>query len=114
VREKMSPWRRCEIIDKRPLDQHVGLQVDGAGGGQWELVLSDGRLIAVDPGISERCASTLHLDSQTFASLVADATTPEEALEAGQVCLEGSGLPKALLVHALEETAGRRAGANAR
>jgi thioester reductase-like protein len=109
VREKMSPWRRCENIDKRPLDQHVGLQVDGAGGGQWELVLSNGRLIAVDPGISERCASTLHLDSQTFASLVADATTPEEALEAGQVCLEGNSMPTTMLMLALEEAAGTRA-----
>jgi thioester reductase-like protein len=124
VREKMSPWTRWESVDNNSLSQHVGLQVDGAGGGQWELVLADGRLVAVDPGISERCRSTLHLDSQTFASLAADTTTAEEALEAGHVSLEGNGrapnghgaigLPTAILMQALEEAAGTRAGANAR
>ncbi|HEV3299007.1 MAG TPA: hypothetical protein VG055_05180, partial [Planctomycetaceae bacterium] len=114
VREKMSPWLRSEISDSRPLDQHVGLQIDGAGGGQWELVLAGGRLIAVDAGISERCSSTLHLNSRTFASLAADTTTAHDALESGQVSLEGRGLPKALLMHLLEEAAGSRAAANAR
>jgi len=113
VREKMSPWLRSEISDSRPLDQHVGLQIDGAGGGQWELVLAGGRLIAVDAGISERCSSTLHLNSRTFASLAADTTTAQDALESGQVSLEGRGLPKALLMHALEEAAGSRAAASA-
>ncbi len=119
VREKVSPWTRSEIVDDQPLAQRVGLQVDGAGGGQWELVLSDGRLVAVDPGISERCASTLHLNSQTFASLATDTTTAEEALEAGYVSLEGNGLeanglPTAMLMHVLEEAAGSRVGANMR
>jgi hypothetical protein len=114
VRGKMSSWLDAGSVETRPFEQHVGLQVDGAGGGQWELLLSDGRLIAVDAGISERCSSTLHLDSQTFASLATDRTTAEEALESGRVSLEGNGLPTSLLMHALEEAAGSRAGANAR
>jgi thioester reductase-like protein len=114
VREKMSPWTRWESVDNSSLAQHVGLQVDGAGGGQWELVLADGRLVAVDPGISARCRSTLHLNSHTFASLAADTTTAEEALGSGQVSLEGTGLPNVLLVQALEEAAGSRASVSAR
>jgi thioester reductase-like protein len=114
VRDKMSRWMSGDNVDSRNLDQHVGFQVDGAGGGQWELVVTNGRLVAVDAGISERCSSTLHLDSETFASLAADATTAEEALESGRVSLEGKGLPTAMLINALEEAAGTRAGANAR
>ena len=110
----MSPWTRWESVDNSSLAQHVGLQVDGAGGGQWELVLADGRLVAVDPGISARCRSTLHLNSHTFASLAADTTTAEEALGSGQVSLEGTGLPNVLLVQALEEAAGSRASVSAR
>jgi len=106
VHEKMQRWTSATdapIPRRKPA--YVGLRVDGAGGGQWELSLSNGRLISIDQGISDRCTATFHLNSQTFAALASDATTAREALKRGAVRIQGNGFPLSTLAHVLEEAA---------
>jgi thioester reductase-like protein len=86
---------------------YIGLQVDGAGGGQWELSLADGRLISIDSGITDRCTSTFHLNSQTFAALASDAMTATEALKQGSIRVRGQGLPLRDMTQVLEAAAVR-------
>jgi thioester reductase-like protein len=106
LHEKMQRWTSSADVPIQPRQRaYVGLRVDGAGGGQWELALSNGRLISIDQGISDRCTATFHLNSQTFAALAADATTAREALKRGDVRIRGNGLPVSTLAHVLEEAA---------
>ncbi len=95
----------AEAANERKKPSYVGLQVDGAGGGQWELSLGNGRLIAIDQGITERCTATFHLNSHTFAQLASDQTTAQQAVENGDIRIKGNGLPQSALIQVLEEAA---------
>jgi nucleoside-diphosphate-sugar epimerase len=108
VHEKIQQWMspaKPPQQERQPAPAFVGLQVDGSGGGQWELSLSDGRLISIDPGISDRCTATYHLNSRTFADLASDRTTAQQALDSGDLRIQGNGLPKSKLMQILEEAA---------
>lgn len=106
VRERIQRWvTSADATEQRRKPAYVGLRVDGAGGGQWELSLSNGRLISIDQGITDRCTTTFHLNSQTFADLAADKATSRQALERGDVRIQGNGLPTSTLVQILEEAA---------
>jgi thioester reductase-like protein len=106
LHQKMQRWiSPADAAEQRRKAAYVGLRVDGVGGGQWELSLSNGRLISIDQGITDRCTATFHLNSQTFAALASDRTTAQQALERGDVRIQGNGLPTSTLVQILEEAA---------
>ena len=44
----------------------LGLQVNGRGGGQFELTLRDGRIQAAKPGVSPKCTASYYLNTDTF------------------------------------------------
>lgn len=83
----------------------VGLQVNGRGGGQWELAVQEGRLVAAAPGLSGRCTATYYLNSNTFGRLARRETTAEGAIVAGRVLIEGNGVPPRELARALTNIA---------
>ncbi len=71
----------------------LGLQVNGRGGGQWELTMQDGKITAAAQGLSSRCTATYYLNSKTFQRLANRKTTVEQAIGTGGVLIEGNGVP---------------------
>ena len=84
---------------------HLGLQVNGQGGGPWELTLEAGRVVKAEPGISDHCTATYYLNATTFGRLAERETTVDEALATGRVLIEGNGLPLPELAQILQDVA---------
>jgi len=65
----------------------LALDVFGSGGGQWTLTLSEGRLVALEPGLLADCSNQLKISSAHFAELASSvgltepATISEERVE---------------------------------
>ena len=81
------------------------MQVDGPGGGQWELLVRDGRLVAVDDGVGPRSTAVFHVNSATFHSLVQGELSVSQAVLAGRVRIEGNGMDRRRLEAVLQATA---------
>ena len=47
----------------------LGLQVNGTGGGQWQLTVRGGRLLGVEPGLPPNGEPTCYLNSKSFRRL---------------------------------------------
>ena len=75
----------------------LGVQVDGPGGGQWELSVRDGRLVSIDDGVSRRSTAVFHVHSATFRSLVHGELSVSQAVQAGRVQIEGNGMDRGRL-----------------
>ncbi|MEI8374778.1 MAG: SDR family oxidoreductase [Planctomycetota bacterium] len=84
---------------------HLGIEVDGPGGGQWELFVRDGRLVAIDDGVSTRSTAVFHVNSATFRSLVHGELSVSQAVQAGHVRIEGNGMDRRRLEAVLQATA---------
>jgi hypothetical protein len=63
----------------------VNLQITGAGGGQWRLLIRNGRIEGADLGLGEPKSAGLYLNSNTFASLATRQTSVEESINSGQL-----------------------------
>ncbi len=87
---------------------YLGLQVNGSGGGQWELQLTDSRLTAIVPGVSQRCATTYYLNTSTYQRLAKQAETVDQAIATGRVLIEGNGVPLTELTRILQLVAESR------
>ena len=83
---------------------HLGLQVSGPGGGQWKLLVRDGRVLAAEDGIGERCGAVFHLTSDMFHRLAAGETSVSQAVSQGWVVIAGNGVRSSTL-EALLQTA---------
>lgn len=83
----------------------VGLQVNGPGGGQWELQLDRGRVVQAEPGLTSQCTATCYLNSGTFRLLASSEQSVESALASGRVVIEGNGVPLPELRLALQNIA---------
>jgi len=86
---------------------YLGLQVNGRGGGQWELTMDDGRITLAQPGLTSRCTATYYLNSQTFASLAKRESTVDQAIRDGSVLIEGNGVPLSELSRLLQGLAAK-------
>ncbi len=83
----------------------VGLQVNGPGGGQWELMLADDRPIAAERGLSPKSTAIFHLNSETFQRLALRRLAVRQAVKTGKVRIEGNGLELPRLEVVLQATA---------
>jgi thioester reductase-like protein len=72
----------------------LGIQVDGPGRGQWEISVRDGRLLAVDDGVSRRSTAVFHVHSATFRSMVHGELSASQAVANGRVRIEGNGMDR--------------------
>lgn len=68
-----------------------GMQVNGPGGGQWTLVVENGRPLRAQHGLSGRWAALLNLNSRTFERLSRSELSVEQAHQRGQLAVESSG-----------------------
>ncbi len=96
---------RVEMFEGGPALARLGIQVDGPGGGQWELLIRDGRLVSIDDGVSARSTAVFRVHSATFSSLVHRKLSVTQAVQAGQVRIEGNGLDRRRLEAVLQATA---------
>jgi hypothetical protein len=67
----------------------LGLQVNGAGGGQWTLLLEGDLPIAAEEGLPCQDVATLYMNSRTFQQLVNRTLSVAQAIDGGQILTEG-------------------------
>jgi len=83
----------------------LGLDVRGPGGGQWKLLLHNGRLTEAEDGLSPQCSAVFRLDTPTFHALGTHKLVASEAVQSGRVVIQGNGLELAQLTAILQATA---------
>jgi nucleoside-diphosphate-sugar epimerase len=96
---------RNRLEETRNPVAHFGLQVNGPGGGQWELFVDNGRVVAADHGVSGRAKVTYHLTAMTLQQLMHRGLTVRQAVEDGHVRIEGNGMPRERLEAVLQAAA---------
>jgi nucleoside-diphosphate-sugar epimerase len=87
----------------------VGLQVNGPGGGQWTLVMDDGRPRAAEPGLAEDRNGLLYLSSRTYQQVAQGQLTPEQAFRRGLLVSEANHLSGGRLLATLSAVTARDA-----
>jgi hypothetical protein len=102
VEEFFPRAARESALARVPLDLTVGLDVRGAGGGQWTCRWAGGELLEVRPGLAPGAAISYRTDAATFDEIVRGRTGPQEAFFARRVEIEGDP-EKALKFAALLE-----------
>ena len=95
-------------IDTTP--QRVGLQVNGPGGGQWEIAVDHDRAVAQVPGLSDDRQPLIYLNSHTFTRLGRNEISVNDSLRQGQISFEGNDLRQRDLVGLLDQLV--RTGSN--
>jgi nucleoside-diphosphate-sugar epimerase len=83
----------------------LGLDVRGPGGGQWKLLLHNGRLTEAEDGLGPQCSAVFKLDTRTFHALGVRKLVASEAVKSGRVVIQGNGLELAQLTAILQATA---------
>jgi thioester reductase-like protein len=92
--------RRSRLAHEVGLDLTVGIDVRGAGGGQWACKWVAGELVYVKRGLPEQPAVTYRTDPATFEAVVHGRQTPQEAFFEQRIALTGdveTGLKLAVL-----------------
>jgi hypothetical protein len=72
--------------------KYVSLQVTGRGGGQWHLVLNQGKLVAAGVGLRSEGGPTCYLTSATFAQLAQGGLSWEESINRGRLVVAGNSV----------------------
>ena len=67
----------------------VGLEVSGAFGGHWHLLVQAEKVVAVEPGLSAADRWRYYLNSESFGSLVRGDLSIDEAIRTGRLLVEG-------------------------
>jgi thioester reductase-like protein len=90
VCEHLRSSFRCdrEFLDSSGCGK-VGLQVGGAGGGQWSLFTERGQVVAVEPGLLPDCSAICSLNSFMFGRLVRREVSIAAAIASGAVYVQG-------------------------
>ena len=83
-------------------DQAIGLQVNGPGGGQWNLRLDGDRVVGVDRGLPPGDAAGYYLNAQTFRSLVEGESCIAESINSGLLVVNTAGEGLQHLIGVLE------------
>jgi hypothetical protein len=94
VQEEMQPQERLDelVLQARErsaagkqYDAAVNLQISGSGGGQWRLLIRDGRIEGADPGLGAPRSAGLYLNSHTFTSLARSRLSVEQSINTGRL-----------------------------
>ena len=83
--------------------ERLGLQVNGRGGGQWQLLLRQGELAAAEWGLPQDAAARYYLNTRTFRDLVGQELTVEQSIRSGRVLVEGGRQNPESLVRVLQQ-----------
>ncbi|REK19517.1 MAG: NAD-dependent epimerase/dehydratase family protein [Planctomycetota bacterium] len=89
----------------------IGLQVNGPGGGQWQLQLAGGEIAAVERGLPSRAAPGFYLSAATFARLAQGESSIVTAINSGRLIVHSDGRRQDEFLGALEQiVSGRTSG----
>jgi nucleoside-diphosphate-sugar epimerase len=99
------PARHGPLVPNLTGNYCLGLDVRGPGGGQWKLVLHDGRPTEAEDGLGPQCSAVFQLDAPTFLALGARKLAAAEAVRTGRLVIEGNGLAPTQLTAILQATA---------
>ncbi len=80
---------------------HVGLQLDGPGGGQWKLLVRNQQVVAAEKGIDERCAAVVQVSSDVLRRLLARELPVTRALNDRRIRITGDPSPSLRLADLL-------------
>ncbi|MEX0937834.1 MAG: SDR family oxidoreductase [Pirellulales bacterium] len=69
----------------------IALQVNGPGGGQWQLHISGGELSGVEWGLPSGTAGGFYLSARTFAKLARGEMSVEAAINSGRLVVHQEG-----------------------
>ena len=89
---------------------HLGIEVNGPGGGQWELLVRDGRPVAADEGVGVRSTAVFKMTSGVFRRMVDGELAAAQAVKQGHVSIEGNGMDRGRLEAVLQAVATAPAG----
>ncbi len=79
------------ITIQHPRERLLALDIRGAGGGQWQLVVRRGQIVAAETGIHTDHAAICRTDVTTFADVLQGRSTWTNAFEAGTAKIIGNG-----------------------
>jgi hypothetical protein len=68
---------------QNPRERQWALDVRGPGGGQWELVVRRGQLVAVEMGLHNESSTICRTDADTFAEIMQGRLTWQTAFATG-------------------------------
>ncbi len=80
---------RHPLDNGAPAVDRVTIQVNGNGGGQWQLLVRDGTVLGAEPGLSESATASYYLNSETLAALVRGDLTIPQSVQTGRLLIEG-------------------------
>ncbi|MBX3439061.1 MAG: SDR family oxidoreductase, partial [Planctomycetaceae bacterium] len=81
----------------------IGLQINGAGGGQWRLLADAGQLCGADEGLPPEKAPRLYLTAATFRALMQQKVTVEDSVNAGAILVENAPRDTTVLMELLKQ-----------
>ena len=87
--ERLDSWIQTALPEPLSPYQSIGLQVNGCGGGQWQLLIRDGRVIGARAGLGPESSARFYLNIDTFGSLVAGHRSIAETIRSGRLLIEG-------------------------
>lgn len=82
------------------------LDVRGSGGGQWQLLANQGRLVGIEQGQHPDCQSRCQIDVATFSKIARGEMTWQAALQAEAATLNSQSVSTAAAVNLLEQLFG--------
>lgn len=88
----------------------VSLQVNGPGGGQWQLQL-DGERLRVERGLPAEVGAGYYMSATTFAALAGGKLSVDESINSGLLVVNTAGERIERLVDVLEQVVSSGAGA---
>ena len=83
--------------------ERFNVQVNGCGGGQWQLIIRDDQLCNIERGLAEHEAIKCYMTSETFRLLVERRLSVTQSINVGRVVLEGDSNSRKWLPNTLEK-----------
>jgi nucleoside-diphosphate-sugar epimerase len=90
--------------------QVVGLQINGPGGGQWQLHWDGSRVTGAQWGLPAVDSAGFYLTAATFRSLASGQMSVDESINSGRLVVQASGERLGELVGALNQVVSSRNG----
>lgn len=105
VGKHLEPFRRAgaTLDNGAPAADQIALQINGSGGGQWRLLVRDGCVLGVEPGLGPAATAGYYLNSETFAALARGKLTVPQSVNTGRLIIEGPRGAHDRLIHILEK-----------
>jgi thioester reductase-like protein len=103
VRAHLGPLLEAARESHVASGELVGLQVNGPGGGQWQLHWNGAQVVAADWGLPDTATAGFYLSAATFRALVSQQASVDEAINSGRLVVRAPGERLGELLGALRQ-----------